>query len=168
MSDSDGEYDPNQQNAENDLNERPAQRARRTIMEPYDDQAMNHRSFVSPRFSEISLGMLKSDNAQDHGLNFKYMNLQLLRLITQQPSGANVYKKNRQGGNSGKEMKYERLFLCRIHSEQYPDDNSKVAYIMEARNQNKKLWNMNMNFRDNGVVSIGLLIRIICPLLHEG
>ena len=37
---------------------------------------------------------------------------------------------------------------------------------MESRNQNTSLWNRNVELRDNGVLSIGTVFRIIdpCPI----
>ena len=35
---------------------------------------------------------------------------------------------------------------------------------METRNQNKNLWNKNVNHRDNGAISIGSIIRLPCPM----
>lgn len=48
----------------------------------------------------------------------------------------------------------------RVFSE---NESSKLAYLMEARNQNKQLWNSNLEWRDNGVISIGTIFCILGP-----
>eukprot|EP00957_Ditylum_brightwellii_P138811 10580935-Ditylum_brightwellii.AAC.1 len=38
---------------------------------------------------------------------------------------------------------------------------------MEACNMNQPLWQKNLNHRDNGAVSVGSIIRMMCPMLIE-
>ena len=75
-----------------DTNPRPTQNRRlMPNMTPFDNQLTNHVIFTSPRFKEISLFILESDNAIRNKLNFKYIDLQLIQLITSNKSSANVY-----------------------------------------------------------------------------
>ena len=61
-------------------------------------------------------------------------------------------------------MKFSRLFLCRVYSQSYQEDNDQLVYVMESRNQNSNLWNKNIHHRDNGALSIGSFFRFLCPL----
>ena len=63
----------------NDINPRPNQ-IRRSMpnMTPFDNQLTNHVLFTNPRFKEISLSILESDEAIHNKLNFKYIDLQLI------------------------------------------------------------------------------------------
>ena len=145
-----------------DQNPNPSQVARREIM-PFDAQLNNHVLFSSVKFSEVSLTVLKSDDAIRNRLNFKYIDLQILRIITSNQAAANVYSRKRSISNTTT-IKFTRLILCRVHSTDSPEDNTKLVYIMEARNQNMNLWAKNINLRDNGAISIGSLIRFPCPM----
>jgi hypothetical protein len=144
-------------------NGQPPTQQIRSSLQPFDSQLSNHIIFRSPNFSEVSLSILKSDNAIENRLNFKYMDLQILRLITSSQAGANVYSRKRIQTSSNS-MKFSRLILCRVHSQRYPEDNHQLVYVMEARNQNSNMWSKNVNHRDNGAISIGSFIRFPCPL----
>ena len=60
-------------------------------------------------------------------------------------------------------MPYTRLLLCRVYSE---IDGSLLVYIMESPslNKNNNLWLNNVELRDNGVITVGTVFRITCPL----
>jgi len=64
-------------------------------------------------------------------------------------------------------VKFSHLILCKVHSVLHPDDNSRLVYIMEARNQNINLWQKNLNHCDNRAISIGAIIRYACPMPIE-
>ena len=121
---------------------------RRTSLQPFDDALSNHVCFVNSNIEEVSLSTLRSDDAIKSQLNFKYINVQILRIITSNQAGANVYSK-KQLQISTNCLKFNRLFSCRIHSEKYCEENNELVYIMEARNQNLNLWSKNINQRDN-------------------
>lgn len=145
-----------------DINPRPYQNQRMmTSMTPFDNQLSNHVLFTNPRFNEISLSTLESENAIRNKLNFKYIDLQLIRLITSNESSANVYSKKKGQGQLST-MKFTRLILARVCSSL--DDNSRLVYIMEARNQNANLWSKNINHRDSGAISVGSFIRFPSPM----
>lgn len=147
----------------NQGNGQPPTQQIRSSLQPFDSQLLNHIIFRSPNFTEVSLSILKSDNAIENRLNFKYIDLQILRLITSSQAGANVYSRKRIQTSSNS-MKFSRLILCRVHSQRYPEDNHQLVYVMEARNQNSNMWSKNVNHRDNGAISIGSFIRFPCPL----
>ena len=147
---------------EEDINPNPAQMVRVEML-PFDEQLANHVLFTSPNFSEVSLTVLKADDAIRNRLNFKFIDLQLLRIITSNQSAANVYSRKRTNNNN-MTIKFSRLILCRVHSLNSPEDNGKLVYMMEARNQNMNLWTKNIQLRDNGAISIGSFIRVPCPM----
>jgi hypothetical protein len=151
----------------NDVDADLEQQRRRLILQPFDDQLSTHVIFTNPRFKEISLSTLESEDAIQNQLNFKYIDLQILRIITSSQTGANVYSSRKRNSNQQNSMKFSRLILARIHSVHFSEDNSRLVYIMEARNQNSNLWNKNVNHRDNGAISIGSIIRFSCPLPIE-
>ena len=134
-------------------NGQPPTQQIRFSLQPFDSQLLNHIIFRSPNFTEVSLSIQKSDNAIENMLNCKYIDLQILHLITSTQAGANVYLRKiiQTSSNS---MKFSRLILCRVHSQRYPEDNHQLVYIMEARNQNSNMWSKNVNHRDNSVISI--------------
>ena len=146
-------------------NERQNQQTR-VLMEPYDNQLSNNHIFRNPSFTEVSLSVLESDNAVHNTLFFKYINLQIIRFVTSCPtSSANAYPRRTNTTNDG--VKFTHLILSKVHSALHPDYNSRLVYIMEARNQNVNLWQKNLNHRDNGEISIGSIIRYSCTIPIE-
>jgi len=59
-------------------------------------------------------------------------------------------------------MKFSQLILYKVVLSKIVEENSRVVYLMETRNQNKNLWNKNVNHRDNGTISIGSIICLLC------
>ena len=146
-----------------DGNPAPAQRAR-VILEPLDDILASHSFFVRPSITEIQLQTLESKDAFQARLNTKYLDVQIVRIITPVPqSHANTYS-HKKNGNQNNAVTFSHMILCKVHSAKYPEQSNKLVYLMEARNLNQNLWNRNVNHRDNGAVSIGSLIRIPCPM----
>ena len=136
--------------SQDDLNPRPNQR-QRTIMQPYDPLLNDHILFRNRLFEEISISVLEGEDAISQRLNFKYIDLLILRVITSSQLTANVYSR-KNGYNNQNQMKFSRLILCKIVSSNIEDENNRVVYLMEARNHNKNLWNKNVNYRDNGTI----------------
>ena len=119
--------------------------------------------FNNPRFSKISLSSLEGQNAIENNRNYKFTNIKVLRIITSSKSGANVYSHEMNNSNQIT-MKFTRLIISRVHSNQYLEYNTRLVYIMQSRNENLHLWNTNTNNCDNGAILIGYLIRFPCPL----
>ena len=153
-------------NIDNDNNPRPAQR-QRTISEPYDDALANHVVFRYRIFREVSLAVLERDDAIQQNLNFKFLDVQILRWITSAQANANIYSRRKTAVNNN-QVKFTRLIMAKIiFTGVHEEENSRVVYLMEARNQNKNLWSKNVNQRDNGAISVGSIIRIPCPMPVE-
>jgi hypothetical protein len=117
------------------------------------------------RLVNITLSKLMGEDTKQS--NRTYIDVQLLRIISpinvpgSSGSVAFTYASSRnKNRHSGNQANYTRLFLVRVFSE---NESSKLAYLMEARNQNKQLWNSNLEWRDNGVISIGTIFRILGP-----
>ena len=95
--------------------------------------------------------------------------LQILRIIAHNPhvqngSSAQIYNRPRgYGPVRPSSMPYTRLILCRVFSE---SEGNLLVYLMESplKNQNTNLWLHNIELRDNGVISIGTILRIVSPL----
>ena len=93
----------------------------------------------------------------------------ILRIIAHNPhvqNGSNAQTYNRPRGYGPvrpSSMPYTRLILCRVFSE---SEGSILVYLMESpsRNQKTNLWLHNVELRDNGVISIGTILRIVSPL----
>ena len=153
------------ENDNDDGNLRPHQQ-RRFELEPYEEHLAIHPIFRSHRFNEISLATLESDTASEHRLNFKYIDVQIIRIITSNVAAANVYSRKRPNVNQNT-LKFSRLILAKIHSTLLPTENTKLIYLMEARNKNQGFWSKNVNLRDNGAVTIGSFVRIPSPLPVE-
>ena len=97
------------------------------------------------------------------------INVQILRIIVHNPhvqngSSVQAYSRGRFGGAvRPSSMPYTRLLLCRVFSEK---DGNLLVYIMESPslNKNSNLWLNNVELRDNGVITIGTVFRVISSL----
>ena len=99
-------------------------------MTPFNNQLSTHVLFTNPQFKEISLSIIESDKAIQNKLNFKYIDLQLIWLITSNESSANVYSEKKGQGQQST-TKFTRLILARVCSNS--DENSWLVYIMEVQ-----------------------------------
>ena len=72
-----------------DDNQRPQQQRRR-VVESFDSQLRNQVIFNHPRFPEILLSVLESENAIHNQLNFKCIDIQVMRITTYKQSGVNL------------------------------------------------------------------------------
>ena len=114
----------------------------------------------------VSLGILTDPEAEPSMV--LALNVQILRIIVHNPTvqnGSNVqaYSRSRYGPIRPSSMPYTRLLLCRIYSE---SEGNLLVYLMESPslNKNTNLWLNNVELRDNGVITVGTIMRIISPL----
>jgi hypothetical protein len=99
-------------------------------------------------------------------LNRNHLDVQLLRVITpNKDQKASIYARKQRTNNQ--EVHFSRLFLCRIHSTQHIVENGRLLYLMEANGSNNMLFERNLEFRDDGTISIGTFFRILAPLPIE-
>lgn len=129
---------------------------------PFDDI---NKTFIFDSCKEISISTLEDKAAFSMKLNFKYIDLVLLRIIN--PSndvGGNmtaVYKRVKTGQSAP--VKYKRLYLFKIHSNKFLEDSNRVVYMFVTKSCNIHLWGHNIHNRDNGNISIGSFMRLISP-----
>ena len=114
------------------------------------------------RMSDVSLEVLRSEDARQN--NVKYIDLQLLRIISPANiAGSNTaytYGNRNRNRNTGNQTNYTRLFLVRVYSQ---NESNRLCYLMEGRTENKRLWKYNCELRDNGVITIGTVFRLLAP-----
>ena len=98
-----------------ELNNQPSPQQRRITFKAFDSQLHNHVIFNNPHFSKVSLSALEGQNSIEKNFNFKFIDLQVLQIITSNQSGANVYSSKRNNTNQST-MKFNRLILSIFHS----------------------------------------------------
>ena len=129
---------------------------------PILDSTSNRR--IIERTEVISLSTLSKHGAEPR--MDKAIVLQLIRLIPHNPysqnGNAQTYSRPRgYGPVRPSSMPYTRLFMCRVFSER---EGNLLVYLMEGRNKNTNLWRKNVELRDNGIITIGTILRITAPL----
>ena len=65
-----------------ELNNRPSPQLRQIMINHFDSQLHNNVIFNNPSFSEISLSALEGQHYVENNLNFKFINLKILQIIT--------------------------------------------------------------------------------------
>ena len=55
------------------------------------------------------------------------------------------------------------MFLFREINSPY----GQVGYMIEGQSLNKRLWIRNPQYRDNGTISIGTCIDLLCPVPYQ-
>ena len=99
----------------------------------------------------------------------KFIDVQILRILNQQRSVNNLalsysYICDRNTRVHSRQVKYTRLFLVHIFNKTEMD---KLAYTMEAKGVNQIIWYRHIELRDNGKLSIGIIIRMLAPRLLD-
>ena len=132
---------------------------RMPFLDPVDRTLQN--SYLMSRLSKTNIANLMAEgiNSTDSSFNLKFIEGQLMRIICpQRDSRASVYNRIR---NRGTTTNYSRILMFRQHDS---DDGNQIFYMMMARAQNTDLFNRNIEFRDNGVLTIGSYMRILAPM----
>ena len=119
------------------------------------------------RFNEIKIEQLEGEETNKINLNRSFLDVQLLRLITPSSQQKAMAYGVRRCNNNNQEIIFSRLLLCRVHSQNNYYNSSKLIYLMESKNSNQNMFNNNVEFRDNGVISIGTFFRVVTPLPIE-
>jgi len=155
-------------NETNSITQTQATTRPRLIIEPLDTNLVGSRMMT--RMKEVSLDALMcEDKVQEMNLNRNYIDVQLIRLITpeQKDHRASIYNIRRRNGgnnNSNQQVHFSRLLLCRLHPEKNQNEHTRLLYLMEAKNSNNVLFERNLEYRDDGTISIGSFFRILAPL----
>lgn len=142
--------------------ERNVRRRLATTLEPRDDQL--RRSAMITRTSPVTIEQLLAEDPSTVPRNTR-IDLQLMRVIANNNTGNNlgparVYGAARNNRNTSSNVNYSRLFLFRVVS---ADEGNIMVYLMESRNSNNNLWKRNPAYRDNGVITVGTIVRILSP-----
>ena len=107
---------------------------------------------------------MEGEESNKLNLNRVYIDVQLLRLITPSLQQKTMTYGVRCRNNNNQDIIFSKLMLCRVYSEEKYFNVSRLIYLMESKNSNQCLFNKNIDFRDNGVISIGTFFRILTPL----
>lgn len=137
----------------------------RTNLIPLDSSLINQP--VITDLKEVGVNDLIGEKVFDIDLDDQYIDVQLLRIITPNTDQkAHIYSIRRARGtnnNNSSEVHFSRIYQCRIYSEKNLNDHSQLLYLMESRNSNQSLFDRNLEYRDNGTITIGSFLRIIAP-----
>ena len=90
-------------------------------------------------------------------MNTNYIDIQLLRVVAPGlNTGTNTayMYNNKNKSTHNPDYCCQDQFLVRTHG---------LCYLMETRNINVCLWNRNIELRENGVLPMGTIIRILAP-----
>ena len=154
-----------QENQDKLVQPSPSQQ-RNIVCETYDSQLQTHVTFRSPIFDAVLLSTIESDNAIQNQIDFKYIDIQILRIITSSQEGANVYSRNRINSSQNIFI-FSRLILAHVCYKFNVEDNQRLVYIVEAQNQKSNILCKNVKHCDNGSISTRSIIRFPFPLLLD-
>lgn len=105
------------------------------------------------------------DNVFKMNLNKNYIDVQMMRLMTpNREQKAYIYSLRRSRNNtSSSEVHFPRIYQCCVISSNNVEDHVKLIYLMESRNSNCVLFDKNVEYCDDGTVTIGCFMRILAP-----
>ena len=162
----DEDLDEPEENVVDEGNVRGAPRAR-CILVPIEHQLRHSR--IITRTREVAMNDLIGDGifGNNVNLNRQFINAQLLRIIT--PSArdmkAQLYairsRRNNRSNSSTSEANFTRIYLLRVISE--TNTTGRLFYLLESKTCNSTLFNRNIDFRDNGTITIGTIVRVVGP-----
>ena len=115
------------------------------------------------RLTRTTIAKLMDEGLKNTCTNFNmtFLEAQILRVICPSADSRASINYRGQRNKGSMQMNYHRLFLLRQHG---PEESNTVFYVMMSRDQNGEMFNRNIAFRDNGVISIGSYIRILAPM----
>ena len=145
----------------------------RCMLVPLESQLRNSRLIT--RTTEVSMNDLSGDEIFQNNVNLnrQFINAQMLRIITPtRDMKAQLYairsrRNNRSNTSSSSEANFSRIYLLRIISETNISDHGRLFYLLESKNSNATLFNRNIDFRDNGTITIGTIVRVVGPQAIE-
>ena len=129
-------------------------------LDPIDPTLQNSRLMTRLVKTDIASLMAEGINNANSSFNLKFLEGQLLRIICpQRDSRASIFNRVR---NRGTTTNYSRILMFRQHA--HDNNGNQIFYMMMARAQNTELFNRNIEFRDNGVLTIGSYMKILAPM----
>ena len=85
------------------------------------------------KLKKISLDVLESEKAVKQGLDFKFIDVQILILVTPAPTSQTAIFHRREVINQQTNISFSRLILCRVVPEKNDDGGAKLCYMIEAK-----------------------------------
>ena len=133
----------------------------RVILQPLEYSL--HVSTMIRVAREVSIIDLRSNDAFSINLNQNYIDVQLIRIITEKREQKAYLYSLYSGRNriTAKEIHFSRIFQCYIYSSSNYNDHRTIIYLMEAKISNKAVFDCNLQLRNNGIITIGSFVRII-------
>ena len=143
-------------------------RARSDAPNPFDLIPYDLDDIIPNNWRRLSITQLMDDNVPRKRT---FIQLQLIRIVSGSANagtnnGSSSFNYfNRQRRDRQNTSNYQRMFLFReIHS-----NIGQVVYMIEGRGQNERLWVRNAELRDNGSITVGCCVCVICPspIVHQ-
>jgi len=92
-----------------------------------------------------------------------HIDLMIMRSVTNGKRGEPAYQvkySNAKNRNQTNSTPYSRLILCKVMNVEEPNH---LVYIMVTKEYNRDIFDGIMHYRDNGVISIGSIVRMMYP-----
>ena len=148
--------------SDDDRNTRPRRQPRQARLYPLEDDM--ETTPIIDRMNEVTLlKLMDVTKVEDMDLDLHYLDIQLMRVVSPGPTNNTAFSFNRGKNKMSSPINYSRMFLCRIISLEYLNENKHLCYLMETKTTNISLFDKNINYRDNGVITVGTIMRILAP-----
>ena len=115
------------------------------------------------RTRQILLSYVLTEEIKNVNLDKLHVHIQILRIIVQgnrEDLKANVFNRKYKATSL---INYSRMYLCQMVSQKNDLENGELCYVMITRDDNICFLNRNIELRDNGIVTVGTIIRLISP-----
>ena len=137
----------------------PPRQRQRTVLEPLDPSLLHTRMITNT--NEISINTLMSEEVFNININRTFIDVQVSRIIIpNQQQKATIYNIRRRHQT---DVHFKRIYQCSIFSRMNITDNSRIIYLMESKNSNNVLFDRNLEYRDNGTITVGSFLKILAP-----
>ena len=132
------------------------------------DPALRHQNAITRYPDQCSLSDLNEDQKSlCIRTDNRYLDFQIIRIVMTQPNKpANVFVRSKTGSNKRggvAEQQNGRMFLCRIYEKDDYEASGELFYFMQTKTINDRIWNRDLNARDNGTFTIGTYLRVLAP-----
>lgn len=108
----------------------------------------------------ISIQDLMKDKLKIRNMQFKCLDLQLLKIIVSKPDDKQGRYSYRRNEKQTAGFQYSRMFLCRVLDMNSPTSSRECVYLVETAHENRDLWCLDIASRDCGVICPGSFFRI--------
>mmetsp|Transcript_14699 Transcript_14699/g.27638 ORF Transcript_14699/g.27638 Transcript_14699/m.27638 type:complete len:393 (-) Transcript_14699:1573-2751(-) len=114
------------------------------------------------RLREVGLRDILNRHDDLEEMDLSYVTLQLLKIIHKvgELGIARMRSRNSYRVNTS-EVTYRRMFICRVFSMTSGVDSQQCVYLIQSNDKNKKLWSLDVDLRDNGVLAPGTIFRLL-------